>query len=160
MQTTLVILKPSALQRSLIGEVINRFEKKGLQIVGMKMTLLTNEVLDEHYAHLKSKPFFKRIVDSMQVTPVILMALKGLEAVDVVRAMAGSTNGRYAQPGTIRGDFSISVQENIVHTSDSAESAETELKRFFKENEIFNYTQLTFDNLYANDEIQLPKIQI
>lgn len=157
MQTTLVILKPSALQRSLIGDVINRFEKKGLQIVGIKMTLLSNEVLEEHYAHLKSKPFFKRIIDSMQVTPVIVMALKGLEAVDVVRKMAGATNGRYAEPGTIRGDMSISVQENIVHTSDSAENAEVELMRFFKKEEIFNYKQLTFDNLYANDEIQLPK---
>lgn len=153
MQTTLVILKPSALQRSLIGEVINRFEKKGLQIVGIKMTALSFEVLEEHYAHLKSKPFFKRIIDSMMVTPVIVMALRGLEAVDVVRKITGSTNGRYAEPGTIRGDLSISVQENIVHTSDSAESAEIELKRFFKEEEIFNYKQLTFDNLYANDEI-------
>lgn len=156
MQTTLVILKPSALQRSLIGEVIGRFEKKGLQIVGLKMTVLSEEVLENHYAHLKEKPFFRRIIDSMQVSPVVVMALRGLEAVDVVRAMTGPTNGRYAPPGTIRGDLSISVQENIVHTSDSAETAEIELKRFFDEKEIYKYQQLTFANLYANDEFQLP----
>ena len=153
MQKTLVILKPSALQRSLIGEVISRFEKKGLQIVGVKMVSLSDSILEEHYSHLKEKPFFGRIKDSMQVSPVIVMALKGLEAVEVVRTMAGVTNGRKAQPGTIRGDYSISVQENIVHTSDSPETAEIELRRFFAENEIFDYPQLTFVNIYANDEV-------
>lgn len=153
MQKTLVILKPSAVQRGFVGEVICRFEKKGLQIVGMKMVSLSDSVLEEHYSHLKEKPFFKRIKDSMQVSPVIVMALKGLEAVDVVRTMTGPTNGRKAQPGTIRGDFSVSVQENIVHASDSPQTAETELKRFFSEEEIFEYPQLTFINLYANDEV-------
>ena len=153
MQTTLVILKPSALQRTLVGEVISRFERKGLQIVGVKMMELSDEILEEHYSHLKAMPFFKRIADSMQVCPVIIVALRGLEAVEVVRSMAGTTNGRHAQPGTIRGDFSVSVQENIVHTSDSPATAEVELKRFFEETEIFNYKQLTFANLYANDEI-------
>lgn len=153
MQTTLVILKPSAVQRSFLGEVISRFEKKGLQIVGMKMAELSDEVLVEHYAHLTDKPFFKRIKDSMQVSPVVVLALRGLEAVEVVRTMTGPTVGRYAQPGTIRGDFSMSVQENIVHASDSVETADIELKRFFNKNEIFEYEQLTFANLYANDEI-------
>ncbi len=153
MQTTLVILKPSAIQRNLVGEVISRFEKKGLQIVGVKMTNLTLEVLEDHYYHLKDRPIFKRIVDSMMVCPVIVMAIRGLEAVNIVRAMTGPTNGRNALPGTIRGDFSNSIQENIVHTSDSAESAEIELNRFFNKEEIFNYKQLTFANLYANDEL-------
>lgn len=153
MEKTLVILKPSAVQRSLIGEVVSRFEKKGLQIVGMKMISLSDSVLEEHYSHLKEKPFFKRIKDSMQVCPVIVMALQGLEAVEVVRTMTGPTNGRKAQPGTIRGDYSISVQENIVHASDSPETAKVELMRFFSEDEIFEYPQLTFVNLYANDEV-------
>ncbi len=153
MEKTLVILKPSAIQRSLVGEVVSRFEKKGLQIVGMKMVSLSDAILEEHYAHLKEKPFFKRIKDSMQVTPVIVMALEGLEAVDVVRMMTGPTNGRKAQPGTIRGDLSVSVQENIVHASDSPESAAVELKRFFTEEEIFSYPRPTFANLYANDEL-------
>ncbi|HBK31542.1 MAG TPA: nucleoside-diphosphate kinase, partial [Porphyromonadaceae bacterium] len=119
MQVTFVIVKPSAIQRGIAGEVISRFEKKGLQIVGMKMMSLSDSVLEEHYAHLKAKSFFGRIKDSMQASPVILMALKGVDAVEVVRKMTGSTNGREAQPGTIRGDYSISVQENIVHASDS-----------------------------------------
>ena len=153
MQKTLVILKPSSIQRGIAGEVISRFEKKGIQIVGMKMVALSDEVLLEHYAHLIQKPFFKRIKDSMQVSPVVLMALKGLDVVNVVRAMTGVTNGRDAQPGTIRGDYSISVQENIVHASDSAEMAEIELKRFFTENEIFDYPQLMLPNIYANDEV-------
>lgn len=153
MQTTLVILKPSAVQRNLVGEVTARFERKGLQIVGMKMTTLDQSIMEQHYSHLKDKPFFKRIVNSMMASPVIVMAIRGLEAVNVVRNLTGATNGRYALPGTIRGDFSNSVQENIVHASDSLEAAEVELERFFNQNEIFNYRQLTFDNLYANDEL-------
>ena len=153
MQTTLVILKPSAVQRNLVGDVIARFEKKGLQIVGIKMVQLTESVLEEHYSHLLNKPIFRRIADSMMVCPVIVMAIRGLEAVDVVRTLTGPTNGRYASPGTIRGDYSNSVQENIVHASDSVETADIELKRFFNQNEIFNYKQLTFANLYACDEI-------
>ncbi len=153
MQTTLVILKPSAVQRGLMGEVIARFEKKGLQIAGLKMMCLSDTILKEHYAHLLEKPFFGRIKDSMQVSPVVVMALRGLEAINVVREMTGVTNGRYAAPGTIRGDYSMSVQENIVHASDSVETAEKELKKFFKEEEIFEYPQLTFVNLYANDEV-------
>ena len=152
MEKTLVILKPSAVRRSIVGEVVSRFEKKGLQIVGMKMVSLSDSILEEHYSHLREKPFFKRIKDSMRVSPVIVMALEGLEAVEVVRMMAGPTNGRKAQPGTIRGDYSVSVQENIIHASDSPETAEAELKRFFLENEIFNYPLPAFVNLYANDE--------
>lgn len=153
MQKTLVILKPSAVQRNLVGEVVSRLERKGLQIIGMKMMSLSDSILEEHYSHLKDRPFFGRIKNSMQVSPVIVLALKGLEAVEVVRTMTGPTNGRKALPGTIRGDFSISVQENIVHASDSPETAETELKRFFKDNELFDYPQLTFANIYASDEV-------
>ncbi|MFY9597368.1 MAG: nucleoside-diphosphate kinase [Dysgonamonadaceae bacterium] len=152
MQRTLVILKPSAIQRALVGEVISRFEKKGLQIIGMKMIALTDEVLEEHYAHLKEKPFFQRIKESMKMSPVIVVALKGIDAVQVVRKMTGVTNGREAQPGTIRGDYSMSVQENIVHASESPEIAEIELKRFFSPIELFNYPQLMHVHIYANDE--------
>ncbi|MDD2298402.1 MAG: nucleoside-diphosphate kinase [Fermentimonas sp.] len=152
MQVTLVILKPSAVQRGILGEVISRFEKKGLQIVGMKMINLTDEVLKIHYSHLVDKPFYGRIKDSMQVSPVVVMALKGVDAVNVVRRITGATNGREAQPGTIRGDYSISVQENIVHASDSDETAQIELSRFFSTDEIFNYPQLIIQNIYAIDE--------
>jgi len=152
MEVTLVILKPSALQRGIMGEVISRFEKKGLQIVGMKMLNLTDDVLETHYYHLVDKPFYGRIKDSMQASPVIVMALKGVDVVNVVRKVTGVTNGREAEPGTIRGDFSVSVQENIVHASDSVETAEIELKRFFNTDEIFNYPQLTIRSVYAGDE--------
>ena len=153
MQTTLVILKPSAVQRNLVGQVIAGFERKGLQIVGIKMVHLTESILEEHYSHLRDKPIFRRIADSMMVCPVIVMAIRGLEAVDVVRSLTGPTNGRYASPGTIRGDLSNSVQENIVQASDSLETANIELNRFFNKNEIFNYEQLSFANIYAVDEV-------
>jgi nucleoside-diphosphate kinase len=152
MQKTLVILKPSAIQRGIAGEIISRFEKKGLQIVGMKMTELSDEILENHYAHLKNKPFFSRIKNSMQASPVILMIVKGVDAVEVVRKMAGVTNGREALPGTIRGDYSVSVQENIVHASDSVETADIEIKRFFRSDEIYEYPQQLLPNIYANDE--------
>lgn len=152
MQVTLVILKPSTIQRAILGEVISRFEKKGLQIVGMKMINLSDEVLKIHYSHLVNKPFYGRIKDSMQASPVVVMALKGVDAVNVVRKITGVTNGRDAQPGTIRGDYSISVQENIVHASDSYETAQTELARFFTTDEIFDYPQINIQSIYANDE--------
>ena len=152
MQKTLVLIKPSAIQRSLVGEVVSRFEKKGLQIIGFKMMTLSDDLLKTHYAHLVKKPFFKRIKDSMQVTPVFALALKGVDAVEVVRKMSGATNGRNAEPGTIRGDYSMSIQENIVHTSDSPENAAIELDRFFNKDEIFEYEPLIFPHLYANDE--------
>ena len=152
MQKTLVLIKPSAIQRSLVGEVVSRFEKKGLQIIGFKMMTLSDDILKIHYAHLVDKPFFKRIKDSMQVTPVFALALRGVGAVEVVRKMSGATNGRNAEPGTIRGDYSMSIQENIVHTSDSPENAAIELDRFFNKDEIFEYEPLIFPHLYANDE--------
>jgi nucleoside-diphosphate kinase len=153
MEKTLVILKPSCVQRTLIGEVISRFEKKGLRLAGMKMVQLTDTILSEHYAHLKDKPFFQRVKDSMQTCPVIIQCWEGKNATKVVRALIGVTNGRDAAAGTIRGDFSVSSQENIVHASDSPESARIELKRFFNENEIFDYKLSTLANLYAGDEI-------
>ena len=115
-------MKPGALQRGLVGEVISRFEKRGLKLVAMKMKQLDQSVLDEHYAHLKDKPFFPWLCSGMMAAPVILCCWEGFEAVKVVRAMAGSTNARNAAPGTIRGDYALSAQENIVHTSDSVDS--------------------------------------
>lgn len=153
MQTTLVILKPSAVQRGLIGDVISRFERKGLIIAGMKMTELTENILREHYAHLVDRQFFPSILRSMMATPVIVMAVKGVDAVAVVRAMTGATNARNATPGTIRGDFGMSGQENIVHASDSPENAAIEVARFFKAGEVFEYTPCPLSVLYAPDEI-------
>ncbi len=153
MEKTLVIVKPGAIQRGLIGEVIHRFERKGLQLCGMKMIQLTDEILIEHYAHLAQRSFFKRIKDSMMITPVIVCCWKGLDAVHIVHEMAGKTNGREAAQGTIRGDFSVSVQENIIHTSDTLENAKVELARFFSNDEIFDFEQSGLNFLYANNEI-------
>ncbi|MBR4379597.1 MAG: nucleoside-diphosphate kinase [Prevotella sp.] len=153
MEKTLVILKPSCLQRGLVGEVTKRFEQKGLRLCGMKMCQLTDEQMSQHYAQHAGKPFFQQLKDAMMVTPVIVCCYEGVEAVEVVRQMAGVTNGRKAMPGTIRGDFSMSFQENIVHTSDSIETAKIELQRFFKEDEIFDYPQPQFSFLYASDEL-------
>lgn len=152
MEKTLVLLKPSAIQRGLVGEVTKRFEQKGLRLAGMKMMQLDDAILSEHYAHLKDKPFFQRVKDSMMVTPVIACCYEGVNAVEAVRNITGATNGRKAVPGSIRGDLSMSFQENIVHTSDSLESAKVELERFFKPEEIFDYKLATFQYLYACDE--------
>lgn len=141
MQQTLIIFKPSAIERGLTGRVLSRFEQKGLVIAGMKMMLLDEKILREHYAHLTDKPFFHEILDSMTASPVIVMVLKGVDAIEVVRLMTGSTNGRQALPGTIRGDFAMSNQENIIHASSSPEDAEVEIKRFFKPEELFDYTR-------------------
>lgn len=153
MEKTLVILKPSSIQRGLIGKVISRFEDKGLRLAGMKMVQLDDEILSEHYAHLKDRPFFQRVKNSMMSSPVIIQCWEGIDAARVVRSIIGKTNGRDAAAGTIRGDFSVSSQENIVHASDSAESAQIELKRFFDSNEIFDYKLWALPNLYAEDEI-------
>jgi nucleoside-diphosphate kinase len=155
MERTLVILKPGTIQRRLIGEILGRFEKKGLILVGMKMIWLTDEILSEHYVHLKEKPFFQRVKDAMKVCPVIVCCWEGLDAVNVVRTITGVTNGRIASPGTIRGDYSMSIQENIIHASDSSETASAELKRFFNDNELYNYETTLKQNLYAKGEVEV-----
>ncbi|MCR5130596.1 MAG: nucleoside-diphosphate kinase [Prevotella sp.] len=153
METTLVLLKPSCVQRQLIGEIVTRFERRGLRISGMKMMQLDEPILREHYAHLADRPFFPTLAASMMASPVVALAITGKDAVQVVRAMTGSTNGREAAPGTIRGDYSMSNQQNIVHASDSTSNAAIELKRFFKEGEIFDYEAAMRPYVYGADEI-------
>lgn len=154
MEKTLVILKPSAIDRRLIGKILSRIEDKGFIIAGIKMMQLDEKILREHYSHLVDKPFFPSIVESMTATPVIVACLKGVEAVRVFREMTGVTNGRNAQPGTLRGDFCMSGQANIVHASDSVENAEIELARFFKPEEIFDYTPSNIRFFYGADELK------
>lgn len=151
MERTLLLLKPCTVQRRLIGEVINRIERKGLRIVGLKMMQLDDAILNEHYAHLVDRPFFPWLTASMKSAPVIAMCVEGNSAVTVVRNIVGATNGRKAAPGTIRGDLSMSGQENIIHASDSIETAEIEMKRFFREGEIFEYPDPLHDYFYAPD---------
>ena len=153
MERTFVILKPVTVQRGLIGEVLNRFEKKGLKLVGMKMIQLDDAILAEHYAHLVDRPFFPGLKRSMKATPVVVCCFEGVDAIEVVRLMAGATNGRKALPGTIRGDYSMSGQQNIVHASDGPETAVIEIKRFFKEEELFSYDNCACAQFgYAEDE--------
>ena len=151
-ERTLVIVKPDAINRGLTGEIVKRFEQKGLKIVACKMKHLQDEELAEHYAHHKDKPFFKDLVDFMKHSPTILMILEGVKAVDAVRFLAGSTYGVEAAPGTIRGDFSMSRSNTIIHASDSPESAEAEIKRFFTESEIFEYEKLDWVEVYSSEE--------
>lgn len=130
-----------------------RYQRKGLIIKGIKMMQLDEKILREHYAHLVDKPFFPSIVRSMTATPVIVMVLEGKDAVSVVRAMTGVTNSRNAAPGTIRGDFGMSGQENLVHASDSPENAIIEVNRFFKPEELFDYKPMLLNTLYGEGEI-------
>ncbi|HAS80742.1 MAG: Nucleoside diphosphate kinase [Candidatus Nomurabacteria bacterium GW2011_GWE1_32_28] len=148
-EKSLIIIKPDAVQRNLVGEIISRFEKKGLKIIGIKMMSIETTLLEEHYAHIKDKPFFPGIRDFMQACPVIVMAVEGINAISAIRLIVGPTKAWEADAGTIRGDFSLSTQSNIVHASDSIETGEIEVNRFFLEEEIFSYKKIDTDFIYA-----------
>ena len=148
-EKSLIIIKPDAVQRNLVGEIISRFEKKGLKIVGIKMMGIKTALLEEHYSHIKDKPFFPGIRDFMQSSPVIVMAVEGINAVSAIRLIVGPTKAWEATAGTIRGDFSLSTQSNIVHASDSIETGEIEVGRFFSKEEIFEYKKIDTDFIYA-----------
>lgn len=154
MQQSLIIIKPSGVERGLVGKIIDRFQQKGLIIAGLKMMMLNEEILREHYAHLVDRPFFPSILSSMMASPVVVMCVKGKDAVTVVRSMVGVTNSRNAAPGTIRGDFGMSSQENIIHASDSEENGIIETNRFFRPEEIFDYTPAILRYIYSQDELK------
>lgn len=149
MEKTLVIFKPSAMQRGLVGQILTRFQQKGLIIAGIKMMQLDEKILREHYAHLVDKSFFPLLLKAMMASPVIVMCLEGKDAINVVRLMTGATNGREALPGTIRGDFASSNQENIIHASSCPEDAEAEVKRFFAPEEIFDWKPANLPYVYS-----------
>lgn len=140
MERTLVLLKPDAVQRRLSGEIISRFERKGLKIVGMKLMQISDDLAALHYAEHKERPFYQGLVDFMTSKPVVALALEGPNAVSVVRKLMGATFGFNAEPGTIRGDFGISNQFNLVHGSDGPEAAERELHLFFNADELLTYS--------------------
>ena len=137
LETTLVLLKPDALEKKIVGEVTARFEKAGLRLRGVKMLRFDDALLREHYSHIASKPFFPEVQEFMQKTPVIAVALEGAGAVNRVRELLGPTDSKKAAKGTIRGDFGLDVMVNVAHASDSAETAAVELKRFFQPSELF-----------------------
>ena len=141
MQKTLVIIKPDAVQRRLIGKIINRFDEKGLEIIGLKMTVISKELVKEHYSVHEGKDYYKKLVDFMTSGPVVIMVLRGKQAIKVTRKMMGSTFGHEAEPGTIRDDFAISKRFNLLHGSDSKESAEKEISLFFKNGDLIENDQ-------------------
>lgn len=138
-ETTLILFKTDCVRSKHCGEVLQRFEKEGFTIRGIKMMELSSELLTEHYAHVSDKPFFPEIVAFMQATPVIALALEGENAVARVRDLLGPTDSTKAEKGTIRGDFGVDMMTNVCHASDSVENAGIELKRFFADGEIFAY---------------------
>lgn len=152
MEQSLVIIKPSGVERGLIGRIVERFQQKGLIISGLKMMKLNERILREHYAHLVDKPFFPSLLSSMMASPVVVICLRGKDAVSVVRSMVGVTNARNAAPGTIRGDFGMSSQENIIHASDSHENGIIETNRFFNSEEVFDYIPQNLKFIYSPDE--------
>ena len=152
MQKSLVLLKPDCVERRLIGEIIGRFENKGLNIIAMKMLRVSPALSKQHYAEHVSKPFYPNLEEFITSSPIVALALEGLEAIRVVRDMLGATSGLKAAPGTIRGDFSSSRQMNLVHASDSEESATRELALYFQPNELCAYTPTLVGSFRASDE--------
>ena len=139
METTLLILKPDAVQRGLMGKIITRFEEKGLQIVGAKLMQISQDLAATHYKDHQGKPFYDGLVGFMTSSPVFVFAVKGNGAIAICRKMMGATFGSNAEPGTIRGDFGVSNSFNLIHGSDSPEAAERELGLFFNDGEVLNY---------------------
>jgi nucleoside-diphosphate kinase len=140
MERTLIILKPDAVQRGLCGEIISRFEKKGLQVIGMKLMRIPPQLAEAHYEPHKSKPFYPGLVKFMTSSPVVVIALAGKDAIAIARKLMGATFGSKAEPGTIRGDYGVSNSFNLIHGSDSPESAQRELRLFFKPEELLDWT--------------------
>lgn len=138
-QKTLIILKPDCIQRMLAGEIISRFEKRGLKIIGIKLTRITKDKAEYHYIEHKGKPFYNDLVGFITSGPVIVMILEGNEAINIARKIAGETKLDDLKPGTIRGDYVMQTGRNIVHTSDSIDSAAREIKNFFSSDEIIEY---------------------
>ena len=142
-ETTLILFKPDAVAKNLTGTVLARFQAEGFLIRGIKMMHLGDDVLAEHYSHIADKPFFPSVRDFMQETPVIALALEGEDAISRVRDLLGPTDSTVAPAGTIRGDFGFkdadAKMRNVCHASDSVEAAQAEIKRFFKDDEIFTY---------------------
>ena len=139
MQTTLIILKPDSVQRNLMGRIISRFEDKGLSIVGVKLMVISPELAATHYSAHATKPFYAGLVRFMTSAPVLVLAIRGNNAIDISRKLMGATFGSKAEPGTIRGDFGVSNSFNLIHGSDSPEAAERELSLFFKPGEVLDF---------------------
>src|SRR5688572_4945832 len=140
MQRTLILLKPDCVQRRLVGAVLGRFEQKGLRLVALKLVQASRQLAEQHYAVHKGKPFYDSLLDFLTSGPTVALVLEGREAVTVARTLMGATDGTKAPPATIRGDYALSVQNNLVHGSDSPENAALEIKLWFGPDELVSYT--------------------
>lgn len=152
MERSVVLIKPDGLQRGLIGEIMARFERKGLKLVALKMVQLSDEQLDSWYEHHKEKPFFPKLKGFMMQTPIIAMVWEGLDSITTIRKLVGVTKGRDAEGGSVRGDFAMSQSNNLIHASDSVESYEKESKIVFKNEEIFEYVSALDFLVYSDEE--------
>jgi nucleoside-diphosphate kinase len=151
-ERTLIIAKPDAIQRGLVGEIVGRLERKGLKLLGIKMMSLDSALLQAHYAHLTDKPFYAGLEAFMKSSPVVVMAWEGFECVNSVRVIIGATSPREAEAGTIRGDLSIGTGRNLVHASDSKENGAAEVERFFQPAELFDYDKSEYVHVYEEFE--------
>ena len=154
MERSVVLIKPDGVQRGLIGEVIHRFERKGLKIIGLKMISLDDAILDIWYAHHKAQPFFGGLKSYMKSYPVVAMLLEGKDVIATIRRMVGVTLARNAEPGTIRGDFGMSQQYNLIHASENTQMAKKEESLIFSPSEIFAWEKSDLENIYLEDEMK------
>jgi nucleoside-diphosphate kinase len=152
MERTLIIAKPDAVQRGLVGQIVSRLERKGLKLIGLKMASLDQAMLRTHYAEHIEKSFYPGLEDFMKSSPVVLMAWEGYECVETVRTLVGATNGRKADAGTIRGDFGLSTGRNLIHASDSAANGLTEISNFFDASELYDYDKSEYLHIYEPEE--------
>ncbi len=152
MERTLVIAKPDAVQRGLVGEIIKRLEQKGLKLIGIKMVALDSPLLQAHYAEHVEKSFYSDLERFMKSSPVVIMAWEGFECVNSVRLLVGSTDPRKATAGTVRGDFAIGTGRNLIHASDSSAAGQAEVDRFFKDSELFEYDKSEYVHIYEEYE--------
>ena len=154
MERSVILVKPDGVQRGLIGEIIGRFERKGLKLVGLKLISLSDAILDEWYAHHKDKPFFAGLKSYMKSYPVVAMLWEGKDVVVTIRKMIGITLARNAEPGTIRGDFAMSQQYNLIHASESVEIAKKEEGLIFEKHEIFDWQKTDHVHTYIKEELE------
>lgn len=148
MERTFIMVKPDGVQRGLIGEIVNRFEQKGFKLVGAKLMQISNSLAEQHYGEHKERPFFGELVEFITSGPVFAMVWEGEDVISISRNMIGATNPQEATPGSIRGDYAVTVGKNIIHGSDSPESAKREINLFFKEEELIDYTKQDNDWIY------------
>jgi nucleoside-diphosphate kinase len=152
MEQTLIILKPDAIQRRLVGRIVQRFEDKGLTLAAMKLMQIPRELAERHYAPHKGKPFYPGLIDYITSGPVVIMVLSGNRAIDIARTLMGKTFGYEAAPGTIRGDFGASRSFNLVHGSDSPESAATEIALYFGKGDVLSYSPAGSEWVFPADD--------